>query len=91
MAESRIRIGVVGAGGRMGQAMMAAVAAEPRACLAGAIERAGHDAVGKPVGPPFAPTLTVCSNHGPLAIASDVLVDFTAPAALEATLDAACD
>lgn len=91
MTEGRIRIGVLGAGGRMGQAIIAAVGADSRLVLAGAIERAGHEAVGRPVGPPFPPSMTICSNHGPLAIASDVLVDFTAPAALEATLDAACD
>ena len=89
--DGKIRIGVLGAGGRMGQAIIAAIAENPQLVLAGAIERAGHDAVGRHVGPPFAPSLTICSNHGPLAIASDVLIDFTAPAALEATLDAACD
>lgn len=91
MSEAKIRIGVLGAGGRMGQAIIAAIPADPRLALAGAIERAGHEAVGRPIGAPFPPSLTICSNHGPLAIASDVLVDFTAPAALEATLDAACD
>jgi 4-hydroxy-tetrahydrodipicolinate reductase len=91
MTKPVTRIGVLGVGGRMGQAIIAAIAADPRLALAGAIERAGHDLVGRPVGPPFPPSLTVCSNHGPLAIASDVLVDFTSPAALEATLDAACD
>ena len=91
MAGKRITIGVLGAGGRMGQAIIAGIATNPRLALAGAIERAGHVAVGRPLGPPFAATLTICSNPGPLAHASDVLVDFTAPSALEATLDAACD
>jgi|APFEC2959095136_1045048.scaffolds.fasta_scaffold00178_29 4-hydroxy-tetrahydrodipicolinate reductase len=86
-----IRIGVLGAGGRMGRAIIAGVATAPGLALAGAIERAGHESVGRPLGPPFAPSLTICSNPGPLAIASDVLIDFTSPAALEATLDAACD
>ncbi|KPF67852.1 4-hydroxy-tetrahydrodipicolinate reductase [alpha proteobacterium AAP81b] len=88
---ARIRIGVLGAGGRMGAAVIAAAAAEPRAMLAGAIERAGHEAVGRPLGAPFAANLTICANPGPLAHASDVLIDFTSPAALEATLDAACE
>lgn len=91
MAVGKIRIGVLGAGGRMGQAIIAAVPADPQLVLAGAIERAGHERVGEPLGPPFPPTLTIGSNHGPLAIASDVLIDFTAPSALEATLYAACD
>jgi 4-hydroxy-tetrahydrodipicolinate reductase len=75
----------------MGRAIIAAIATDPRLVLAGAIERAGHDLVGRPVGAPFPASLTYCSNHGPLAIASDVLIDFTSPAALAATLDAACD
>ncbi|PZN94807.1 MAG: 4-hydroxy-tetrahydrodipicolinate reductase [Alphaproteobacteria bacterium] len=86
-----IKIGVLGAGGRMGRAIIAAIPDDPRLVLAGAIERAGHAAVGTPLGPPFPPSLTICCNHEPLAIASDVLIDFTAPAALEATLEAACD
>ncbi len=75
----------------MGQAIIAALAGHPSLCLAGAIERAGHDRVGTPLGPPFPNAMTICSNPGPLGIASDVLIDFTAPSALAATLDAACD
>ena len=82
---------MLGAGGRMGRAIIAGIAGNPRLVLAGAIERAGHDAVGSRLGQPFPASMTICSNHGPLAIASDVLVDFTAPDALAATLDAACD
>ncbi|MEY2882554.1 MAG: hypothetical protein RL490_278 [Pseudomonadota bacterium] len=91
MTDKAIRIGVLGAGGRMGQAIIAAVAADPRLALAGAVERAGHEAVGQALGPPFAPGLTIGSNPGPLAHAADVLIDFTAPTALAATLEAACD
>ena len=91
MKKGNIRVGVLGAGGRMGQAIIAGVGADPLLILAGAIERAGHASVGRPLGPPFAPGLTICSNPGPLAHGSDVIIDFTAPAALEATLDAACD
>lgn len=91
MAKGIISIGVLGAGGRMGQAIISAIVGDPRLALAGAIERAGHASVGRPVGAPFPPSLTICSNPGPLAHAADVLIDFTAPAALEATLDAACD
>jgi 4-hydroxy-tetrahydrodipicolinate reductase len=91
MARDIIAIGVLGAGGRMGQAIIEAVANNSRLALAGAIERAGHASVGCPVGAPFPPSLTIGSSLGPLAHASDVLIDFTAPAALEATLDAACD
>ena len=82
-----IRVGVLGAGGRMGRAVIDAVAADPRLTLSGAIECAGHPAVGTSLGG----GLTICSNPGPLAHASDVLIDFTVPAALAATLDAVCD
>jgi 4-hydroxy-tetrahydrodipicolinate reductase len=91
MMHGKTRVGVLGAGGRMGQAIIAALADHPRLVLAGAIERAGHGAVGQPLGPAFAPGMTICSNPGPLAHASDVLIDFTAPSALAATLDAACE
>ena len=89
MAEAgkAVRVGVLGAGGRMGQAVIAAVAADPRLRLSGAIERAGHASIGTKLGG----GLTICSNPGPLAHASDVLIDFTTPQALAATLDAACD
>ena len=82
-----IRIGVLGAGGRMGAAIVAAVVADPALKLAGAVEAAGHPAVGRPLGG----GLAICANASALAVASDVLVDFTTPAALAANLDAACD
>jgi 4-hydroxy-tetrahydrodipicolinate reductase len=85
------RIGVLGAGGRMGQAIIAALHGDPALVLAGAVERAGHDSIGHGLGPGFPPTLTIGSNTVPLALASDVLVDFTSPEALETTLDAACE
>ena len=89
MAENdkAARVGVLGAGGRMGQAVIAAVQADKRLRLAGAIERAGHPLVGSKLGG----GLTVCSNLTPLAHATDVLVDFTTPDALEGALDAACE
>ena len=64
-----LRIGIVGAQGRMGQAIAAAVAGDAAFALAGGVNR-GED-----------PTA--------LAAAADVLIDFSGPAALEATLDAA--
>ena len=91
MKHDMISIGVLGAGGRMGQAIIAMLADHPTLVLAGAIERAGHPAVGRSPGPGFPPRLTIGSNPGPLAHASDVLIDFTAPSALAATLDAACE
>jgi 4-hydroxy-tetrahydrodipicolinate reductase len=85
------RLGVLGAGGRMGQAIIAALAAWPGCTLAGAVERSGHPLVGTTLGKPWADSMTICSNPGALAHRCDVLIDFTAPQALAATLDAACD
>jgi len=91
MNKQATRIGVMGAGGRMGATIIAELAGEawPGLVLAGAIERAGHPLIGTPLRPDSA--LTLGSNPRPLAQASDVLIDFTTPAALEGTLDACCD
>ena len=62
------RIGIIGLEGRMGQALVAAIAA------------AGHDLAGG---------VDKDDDLAALAAASDVLVDFSVPAALEANLDAA--
>jgi 4-hydroxy-tetrahydrodipicolinate reductase len=62
------RIGIIGSEGRMGRALVEAIAA------AGEVHAGGVDQGGDLVG---------------LAAASDVLVDFSFPAALEANLDAA--
>jgi 4-hydroxy-tetrahydrodipicolinate reductase len=86
-----IKIGILGAGGRMGQTLLAEIPHTPGLTLAGAIERAGHAGIGQPLGTSFPPDFTLGSNPGPLARAADVLIDFTTPAALQATLDAACE
>ena len=62
------RIGIIGSAGRMGQALVEAIAA------AGQDHSGGIDVGGDPLA---------------LARASDVLVDFSSPRALEANLDAA--
>jgi 4-hydroxy-tetrahydrodipicolinate reductase len=62
------RIGIIGSAGRMGQALIDAIAAGGDT-LAGGIDKGGDVAA--------------------LAQVSDVLVDFSAPAALESNLDAA--
>lgn len=64
------RIGIIGSEGRMGQALVAAIAAAGEQ-LAGGIDKGGDVAA--------------------LAAASDVLVDFSAPAALEGNLEAAIE
>jgi len=85
-AGAHIRVGVLGAGGRMGVAVIAAVVADPRLHLAGAVERAGHAAIGDalPGG------LAVCTNSSALAHSCDVLIDFTTPDALAGNIESAC-
>jgi 4-hydroxy-tetrahydrodipicolinate reductase len=89
MTKKPIRVGVLGAGGRMGQAIIGALSDWPGLTLAGAVERAGHASCGRPAGPGHPETLTVCSNVGAIAHKCDVLIDFSVPAALAVSLEAA--
>jgi 4-hydroxy-tetrahydrodipicolinate reductase len=89
MTNKPIRIGVLGAGGRMGQAIIAQMADWPSLVLAGAVERAGHASCGRAAGPGHPETLTVCSNIGAIAHKCDVLIDFSVPGALATSLEAA--
>lgn len=82
-----IKIGVLGAGGRMGQAIIAEVVAAPDCWLAGGVERAGHPLCGSVIGD----GLVICANAAPVAHKADVLIDFSSPGALEANLRAALD
>ncbi len=78
------RIGVLGAGGRMGAAVAAAVLADAASILAGGVETVGHPAIGVAIG-----DTTIGADAAALAGMSDVLIDFTVPAALAANLAAA--
>lgn len=78
------RIGVLGAGGRMGAAVAAAVLADAALILAGAVETVGHPAIGVAIG-----HTTIGVDAAALAGMSDVLIDFTVPEALAANLAAA--
>jgi len=80
-----VRVGILGAGGRMGTELLSAIAHEPRAMLVGAVERPGHPACGQRLGD----ALVVCANAEPVAHKSDVLIDFTTPEALSGNLRAA--
>ena len=82
-----IRIGVLGAGGRMGQAIISEVQATPDSWLAGGVERPGHPMCGSVIGD----GLVVCANAAPVAHKADVLIDFTTPEALDEHLRAAQD
>ena len=83
-AKDMVRIGVLGAAGRMGQALAAVIAATPGVALSGGVERAGHAAVGAAFGSGL-----IGDDITALAASSDILVDFTVPAALAASLTAA--
>lgn len=86
-AETRLRFIVAGAGGRMGQALVRAVAATPQAQLVAALDRSGSAAVGADAGTMagLAP-LGVIVSDDPLPVfpVADVLLDFTAPTATTA-------
>lgn len=76
-------IGIFGAAGRMGQAI-ARIAAETGVPVAGGVDRAESGAESGEI----APGLPITADAGALARASDVLIDFSVPAALAAHLDA---
>jgi 4-hydroxy-tetrahydrodipicolinate reductase len=78
------RIGILGAGGRMGRALIAAVADTPLARLSGATDRAGSEAIGRDLGVLIGrEPVGVAVTADPVALfsVSDVVIDFTAPAA----------
>lgn len=73
------KIGIFGAAGRMGRAI-AQVAQETGLTISGGTDRAGSGDI--------APGLAITSDPADLANRSDVLIDFSVPAALSAHLDA---
>ena len=81
---SPVRIAVVGASGRMGRALIAAVLDADGATLSGAIEREGAPALGQDAGVLAAREpvgITVTDDALPVFAASDAVLDFTAPQA----------
>lgn len=86
---------ITGASGRMGQMLIRMVQASDKVRLAGALERDGHDWVGRDVGQAMggAPcgVLVTAEPEAAFSVA-DAVVDFTAPAATVAFADlaAAC-
>jgi len=83
---SEVTIGVAGASGRMGRAVIAAVLAEPRAALAGGAVRPGSVAAGGPIRDTGGgETGLAFSGDAPALFAeSDVVIDFSAPDATAA-------
>jgi 4-hydroxy-tetrahydrodipicolinate reductase len=81
---TELRVVVAGAGGRMGRALTRAVMTESRMRLVGALDRAEADVQGQDVGllaGVEAAGVSVASDPLPAFANTDVLLDFTAPAA----------
>ncbi len=79
---SNMRLIVAGAGGRMGRALIVAIAAHKGAALAGAIDAPGTDAVGRDAGELAGlgrNGIAVSEQIEPLLDAADGLIDFTVP------------
>ncbi|MBL8653251.1 MAG: 4-hydroxy-tetrahydrodipicolinate reductase [Alphaproteobacteria bacterium] len=79
-----MRIGIVGAAGRMGQMLIREVQGNATAKLGGAVERAGSDAIGRDAGElaGLGPIqVKVGADPAALFDACDAVIDFTAPAA----------
>jgi 4-hydroxy-tetrahydrodipicolinate reductase len=77
-----LRIGILGAGGRMGRALIQATVEEPQATLAAAIDRAGGASVGVDAGVLAgvdAQGVSVGDSLAAVLNEVDVLIDFTAP------------
>jgi 4-hydroxy-tetrahydrodipicolinate reductase len=84
MTETWMKLVVAGASGRMGQALIRAIAATPGVMLAGALERTGAETIGSDAG-----LLAGIGSNGvvitddilPVLAEADGLIDFTIPAA----------
>jgi 4-hydroxy-tetrahydrodipicolinate reductase len=81
------RVAVVGALGRMGERVRAALAEEPTLALAAALEGPGHPGLGREL----APGVAVSADAKAALRGCDVAIDFSVPAATLAHLRAAAD
>jgi 4-hydroxy-tetrahydrodipicolinate reductase len=87
-------IAVFGVSGRMGQMLVREIDAHPKATLSAAVDRPGHGWIGQDLGQVMgvaARGLTVTDDIGAALAASDVIIDFTAPAATLALAERAAD
>ncbi|MBN2759435.1 MAG: 4-hydroxy-tetrahydrodipicolinate reductase [Rhodobacteraceae bacterium] len=88
------KIAVFGVSGRMGQMLVREIDAASDATLSAAVERAGHGWVGQDLGQMMggaARDLIVTDDIDTALAASDVIIDFTAPAATVALARRAAD
>lgn len=86
-----MRIAVIGASGKMGRAIVRAIADTPGAALAAAVERAGCPEAGQDAGilAGIAAMGVPVTTDRPARGATDVWIDFSVPAASVATAEAA--
>lgn len=87
-----VAIAVVGAGGRMGRALIGAIADDRAARLSGALEREGDDAILRDAGEVAgtgANGVPVTADPDEAFDGADAILDFTAPAATRAFADMA--
>lgn len=78
------RIVITGVSGRMGQMLVQEVASNPQTQLVGAVERAGHDWIGRDLGVAMGGAdscVIVTSDAGAAFAKADAVIDFTAPEA----------
>ncbi|WP_299678036.1 4-hydroxy-tetrahydrodipicolinate reductase [uncultured Roseobacter sp.] len=88
----QMRIVVTGVSGRMGRMLVETIAASDRAVLSGALERSGHDWIGRDLGMAMGGVqsgVVVSDDAAKVFAAADVVIDFTAPAATIAFAEAA--
>lgn len=81
---SDMKLVVIGASGRMGQALIRAIDAAPGATLSGALEREDAPAIGRDAGEVAGLGklgVTITTNAEDLIANTDGIIDFTAPAA----------
>jgi len=89
--EPLVRAVIIGASGRMGQALLRAAPAFPRLIVSGAIARSGSLALGRDAGDVAGigrMNLSLTSDLPAALAAADVALDFSHPAATASTLEA---
>ncbi len=85
---------ITGVSGRMGRMLVATIADSDRAVVSGAVERTGHDWIGRDLGEALggaATGVTVTDDIVQALQGADAVIDFTAPAATIAFAQAAAD
>lgn len=81
-SNTAVKIGIVGAGGRMGRALVREVVASAQCRLVGGIERPGASALGRDLGSSAGlPALGVAIDDDPITLftEADVVIDFSTP------------